>query len=488
MKALFYICIVIAMALFFCYSCNNKVDEVLATSTVNPPFKSLQPQYMIVKLTVDSVYKYQHHTGTEIVFTQNSLTDTAGNPVKGNIELYYREYHNASDIFLSGIPMTYQANNDEKPFVSAGMFDIKAKQGDMDLKINPQEGVLIKMASYHNGADYPLFELDSVSGKWRFVDNVEPIVNNEKIEITNEINRLRAKTKFPLNKKYFAMNYMSLLDVYYANNCQKIHANKDDFSLQTHFVKYGLEWANAYSYQHVKYKGVTYMSSMLVWKMLNCSCLPNWAVTNQSKFLVKKLYGNTYAVTFTHISDTCKIFTAKARIEMPLSALMSFTPEYWERNYEEAMATVRSEEKRKESMAEVFRVMKINNFGIFNYDKVLNNEFVVVNADFEIENDSLASNRLDLVYFIPENNQSVTSFYKPNWGDLRIYKDLRGVFLTIYDDNKVAVFDAKDFDIIDYEQIKSEKSPRFKFVLHKTNIEIKTKKDIEQLITQGIEV
>ena len=67
--------------------------------------------------------------------------DKNGQPIKGEVEIAYREFHNAAEIIASGIPMTDKTG--EKYMQTAGMFEVKGSVANETVEIAGCAGSLI---------------------------------------------------------------------------------------------------------------------------------------------------------------------------------------------------------------------------------------------------------------------------------------------------------------------------------------------------------
>ncbi|XOV66071.1 MAG: hypothetical protein ACFHU9_10585 [Fluviicola sp.] len=107
---------------------------------------------------------YIHSSGSKINIPANAVIYQDGTPVVGSYELLYREYRNQADIAFSGIPMTYDESEQNYNFSSAGMFELRAKQGDKDLKLAKPATVDFNCTRRANDIDF--YEMDDETGVW----------------------------------------------------------------------------------------------------------------------------------------------------------------------------------------------------------------------------------------------------------------------------------------------------------------------------------
>lgn len=104
-------------------------------------------------------------TGTEIRIPENAFVTKDGKAVTGKVDFAVEEFKNATDIFLSGIPMTYDSAGVSYTFSSAGMMELRAYSQGEELELAPNTQLDIKMTSDQEGK-YNLYSLDDSTGAW----------------------------------------------------------------------------------------------------------------------------------------------------------------------------------------------------------------------------------------------------------------------------------------------------------------------------------
>lgn len=169
------VAVVIVVAGYLLLNSNKK--EVTSLPFVNPPIPSLNPpsDNFIVNTELDSTLVYS--TGTFITIPSSAFVDADGKDVKGKVEIHYREFHDAIDIMLSGIPMNYDSAGTMYQLESAGMFEITATQDGKALTLKPNKTLTVNMISHiNNTTDYNIYSLDTVKSRWEYVS--ENTANN----------------------------------------------------------------------------------------------------------------------------------------------------------------------------------------------------------------------------------------------------------------------------------------------------------------------
>jgi flagellar biosynthesis GTPase FlhF len=146
---------------------NSKVENVVK-AFVDPPIKELQTPFESYQVDAKLGDTLIYPSGTVIVFPQNAFTDSNGNVVEGPVEVKYREFKDAVDFYLSGIPMNYTPPGSDKEaiFESAGMCELVAYRRGEQLQVNPSAKPELMMSSTDDAPDYNVYYLDTISKKW----------------------------------------------------------------------------------------------------------------------------------------------------------------------------------------------------------------------------------------------------------------------------------------------------------------------------------
>lgn len=140
--------------------------EQVAKPCISPPIAGLNIEYTSYKIIAEKGAALDFKTGSKIKIPKNAFADEKGNFLKGEIELRYREFHDAADFFVSGIPMTYDSAGVKYQFESAGMIEVLAYQNGNQVKIAPKKTIEIEMASSYKGNEYNLYKLDTIKNNW----------------------------------------------------------------------------------------------------------------------------------------------------------------------------------------------------------------------------------------------------------------------------------------------------------------------------------
>lgn len=139
--------------------------------TLNSCFEELQKDFTTYNLSAEKGGTITYESGSTVHFEPNSITYEDGTPVKGNIEVSYREFRNPAEILFSGIPMTYTEKGEKLNFNSGGMFELRAKQNGKNLKLN--KPAIIDFVATEILPDMNYYAMDDQNGQWKKVKSLE---------------------------------------------------------------------------------------------------------------------------------------------------------------------------------------------------------------------------------------------------------------------------------------------------------------------------
>lgn len=191
--------------LFFATGTNKKNEPATTAQTVTSqnPYSDESPcvkkpiakvdvpkTIFLVDATKDTVLYYE--TGSALLYKANSLTTPDGKPVKGNVSIEYREFHNPIEVFASGIPMKYDSSNVHWNLKSAGMVEIAAFQNGQPVVLKNNSTMEIQLKSGTNEPGYNLYYLDTNNRNWSY-EGQDMVLNN------NASNKPPANSNKPKN-------------------------------------------------------------------------------------------------------------------------------------------------------------------------------------------------------------------------------------------------------------------------------------------------
>jgi hypothetical protein len=449
------------MALFLLSNC--KTDKKTSGFSITPPFPKFNPAFTVFEVNTDNDDTLEFASGTKIMVPAHIWVDSAGNEISGQIELKYREFHRAEDIFLAGIPMLYDSANTKQILTTSGMYEIRAFQNGKSLNINKGKSLTVRLASHVAGSDYNFYTLNDSNGNWQYAGTANPEINTDLTVIKETIKNLEAKNKYPFDKNTtFTLSYEAALDIFFNNNYDKINNNYNNKGIQRKIEAYGVDWTKIYDgrWTELKYKGIRFYAWEMLWKTTNNQKLPSWLKSkNCGMSDFKSLGNNKYMIK---VDDYGKNkLTLYVEAVMPLKVLFSLTPDARQEDYDKVLEEIRQEKERLAMQAEVYRTFSVNSIGTHNWDMVYHRKNVIVaKADFKFDTE-LEKGFTPRIYYFLDSNRSFVEI--TNWQSDSIMLDRNSTckYVAVLSSNKGAIFNSTQYNALDFDKIKEQKNISF---------------------------
>lgn len=437
----------------FVFVACSKKDGGSSFKSIKPLVKEWNPSFEVFKFNGEKEQQFVLKTGTKITILANAIIDDAGNPVKGEIELKYREFADAIDVALAGIPMQYRSKNfgSNKMLTTAGMFEINAEQKGKSLKINPDKKIKIELASFNSKEGYKQFYFDKEVADWVFIGDDVVTNNPEKVLLMKSIDSIRSPFKYPFSDRFFVLNYDEMIDIMFANNRDQIF----NFRGKTHpnVKEYNFSWVDIFCYSSVNFRGKNYPATMMLWKMSGNNIFPKW--TKYQDAGLRNLGNNKYQIT---VISGKKSYSTQLEAVIPLSMLFRYPSSYWAKYSDSLEVLIQKEEQRIEFVADVYRTFELDNFGIYNCDKFLSDENrVAVNLDFISKAKGIDAYEIDRVVLIGDNNNYYINLTKSSWKNIVLSPDSTCKIITIFPDNKIGYFSTEEFRKLNFSKFSKDK-------------------------------
>lgn len=164
----------IIILIFFVYKISSdkpvqsqkNIAETKINSSIKPAMKGINVPYEEFRFDATVGDTLFTKNGSIIIFPKNSLLNENGKIVTGNIEIRTREFNDAFDYSIAGIPMNYDSAGVQYKFISSAMIDIKAYQNNELLQVNPAAKPQLNLVSTNKEKNTNLYRLDTLNGKW----------------------------------------------------------------------------------------------------------------------------------------------------------------------------------------------------------------------------------------------------------------------------------------------------------------------------------
>jgi hypothetical protein len=157
-----FILMLFCIAIFACNSNNNKEIALNDANTQEIKtdarfisneklFDGIDLPVYTEKIKANKEEKLLIPTGAEIKVPANAFIDKAGNDVKGDVTIKYKEIKSAADIIIENVNMTYDSAGQSYQFVTAGMFDLRAYSGNEELQLKKGKSIEVSYISEKTG-------------------------------------------------------------------------------------------------------------------------------------------------------------------------------------------------------------------------------------------------------------------------------------------------------------------------------------------------
>lgn len=441
---------------------------------IQPPIAEADITYTTYNLVAgtDSVLEYK--TGSKINVPANAFTDENGNVVKGPVQLSYREFHDIADVFLAGIPMTYDSAGETYHFETAGMMDISASQNGKPLRTNPQALITVQLASKNQEDRFNSYYLDTVAKQWVYLANGNYPVASEALNESDSLpvsampvqapktsNDAQLKAQSPAYRK--VCEEIAEVEKEKPVAPKKAEKKKPRFSIKVDEKEFPeLSAYNNLKFQVVDETGYDPKKANVVWEDVQ----------------LKRVAGTlNYEITFIKRTETYSVIAAPAVDEKDYEAAKKifdekyaeYTQKLAERKAEQARLKKEWEEKAKAIEAQIqkeveaqkqrikeyearldqsnlfYRTLQVNQFGTFNCDcpqRLPNGGEVVAEFTDKKTGQPL---KIGTAYLVEKGRNLMFSYYPEGLNRFRFDPKQTNLVWAVTTDQRVCVVNAEEF-------------------------------------------
>lgn len=173
-------------------SCQSEkaTTGITKTNLFEKPIKDVDvplQKHIVNSENGDTIYLANN---TRIIIPNNAFVDSIGNPITGEVEIDFQEYHTEAEVILSGIPMQYDSAGTTYTLETDGMFKINGTQNNKKVEIAPNKDLRVKTQSYKE--DTPCFNYytQNKDGDWKYEETKNRTLNTEAI-VENEFKKIK---------------------------------------------------------------------------------------------------------------------------------------------------------------------------------------------------------------------------------------------------------------------------------------------------------
>lgn len=416
---------------------------------VNPPLPEADIPFLTHEVDAQKGGRWVLDNGTVMTIPQGIFVDENGKKVKGKVTIQYREFHDAADIILSGIPMVYYDNGKPEHFQTAGMTEIRGSQGESPVFIAEGKSIEVNMASFPEDDDYNFYFLDPEAREWKEIGKPELGPNKEK---QRRVRMLPAKPTKPRKPNKAAGKNL--------DNAINLELEYGDFPELKPFKNIVWEALDK-DYFHANQWSLTRK-----WNDVRLEEIDAEASEYRLVFTNKK---TTFKLDVTPMLDGKDYEKATAKFKKRME------------KYEKLYAQREAEEARLAEQADFARTFNISGFGIFNCDRYYNlSQTVVLDAEVILPEGVYAQEQNLLIYQITGENRAVITRTPKDMDKLRFLPTESNYLVSILGNNRIALFDHNDFKALNMQKIEETGKAELKFQM--VEREIRTAADLRLAI------
>lgn len=367
-------------------------------------------------------------TGTSIVIPANSFVDANGNPVTGEVEIKFREFHDAKDIIASGIIM--KDTETGAYMETAGMFDLRGSQNGNPIFIKEDQNIEVNLASFNDGNSFNFYALDEEKGTWDEKGTANAKPNTVKLAALAKLDAALPKVPQLVGNQDQVENFV--FDIAQDVDYKKFPQLKGFRNVMWEYAGQGPNpEKNAWVFE-------------TDWENMDLEQDPS----------------GYFSLT---LSTADKKFTTLVR---PLlqgddyeKALADFAGDKLEQ-YKKTKKQQAAERTRLAQQADLLRTFGVNDFGIKNWDVWHNKQRVRCTAKPQF--DELADVNLDIsqdmdYFLVTKNQRSVVRYDAHALNKFSFDPEEKNALIAVLPEGKVAVLSAQDFKKINTSNLNEKK-------------------------------
>ena len=410
-----------SMAVFFQSCTGNEIATTtpeaateasaqFAKMTVAPPLESIEVGFKILPVKNQEAQSLRLETGTTIDIPAQAFVDKNGQPVTSQVDLKFREFHNAAELLTSGIPMKVLDDQDGEAWMqTAGMYEIQGTSNGEPVFIAPGKSLTVNLASQVDG-EYDFWRFDTETGNWDNLGVSTPTLNPAADRQPDALGG--EPTEKPVAPVAYNPAKQKIdLDI----NYQKFPELKG---------KQGIVW------QLARDENIDWIYST-EWDAVNIEATGD---------------ANFYRLSLTN--DTKKFNTLVVAC-LQEKDFKKAQADYQQKVKEFKAKVMNLDEKRSyiAAQSEFVRSFQIDGFGIYNYDILTkDNGNIPILANFDFGTDIPKNLYTSIsVFLITGKGRMVVKYPYNDWNKFRVDPNADNQLIAVLPGNKLAVFSQADF-------------------------------------------
>ncbi|MCC5917695.1 MAG: hypothetical protein JJU02_10275 [Cryomorphaceae bacterium] len=394
---------------------------------VNPPIKNLNIPFEDFAISAKTGGELKFKTGSKVYFPPNAFLDKDGNILEGEIQIAFREFLNPVDFFVAGIPMEYDTLNETFTFESSGMCEINAFKNNEPVFVNPENKPLISLSSKNDDSSHNLYYLDTIQEKWIVKGKSEIKTTNIPEEVEPEI---------------MEMAYLSDMENPPPVKPKKANLEMPNFTVEIPDVDFIPElkiFKNTRFEIDKSEKNYDPKEADYEWDMVSLDKTDN-----------RDVYLITFSTRTRKVSYKVRpVYEGKDFTEA--MELYQTAKEEYEAERKEVLEKFNKAEKLRKIAREITRPFEIEQFGIWNCDRIIRNDRTFnINVVFKDKNDVKIA--FSIFYLVQRETNALFSCHSTN---ITLTPSFAHAFWGIRDE-KLYYFTYSDYENADINANKNE--------------------------------
>lgn len=462
--------LLIVATLLLATSCNNTDDNSTSTTAkvgldlpqenismplvaVKPPIPNVDVPYLTCKIPVSKGGQIETSTGTTVEVPPNAFVDKDGNPVKGEVEIKFREFHDAADIIVSGIPMH---NPETGEFMeTGGMFEILGEQKGKEIFIAAEKDIQVNLASFNEGDDFNFFQLGQEDLHW----------DDKGLASAEQPNLKKIKELAQLDKKKPSKPLRPL---------KKSGVNgRQLFDLDVNYTRFPT--LKAFSSVVWQYSGEGVNIEKEKWVFES-----DWDRIN-----ISKAENGFFELKLSNKDKTIKTYIQPVLQDDDYEAALAVFTERTMKKYQDLVEVQRIRREQLANQSNMYRSLSVSGFGIHNCDiwGKIPNVVCLANFDFDEHAGVDAEDAKDITVFLVMKDRKAVVPYR-----CKIAKSNRFNFpstgnnalVAVLPKGRVAMFTASDFANVDGAEVR--KTSRLTVEMRTSDTYLESKEDLSLIL------
>ena len=436
------------------------------------PFSHLVSEDSIFTFLAEEGFEYEFESGTKIKIPKGVLMEYTGELINGHVVLSFKTYRDAIDLLADGIYT--EANSIMTK--TAGAFKIEIERAGQKVFLDPTKSIEVKLACYEKEDNYDLNYYNKALKSWEPLYTVKPVINENYTQLERKVKDIKPKIKFPLDKNYFAFSYKEILEEIYDHDLTNVNHGQT----QKKMKQYGLRWSNVNVKTFIDHQKQRQYAASLVWQNISRKPFPEWTKNKEGK--LEQVSRNRYRL-IVEDSIEKKKFSTQIKAIMPLKDLFSYGPGYWKSDYSQRIKKVSAAQKILYNMPSAFRSVRINGFGVYNWQKIVEEiESVNITAQLKVKAPQFSPDKNLGFYYMTGDAKGIAYYPPSKWNDFKFLEDPNASIFSILPNNKLLIFPPDRMRSIEFDQLQKMNSPSFIFKLEPVDKRPKSSQELRNIL------